>query len=43
MTLADDKRPEATLLISLSEHALQHQTPIQYELMRQVLHWHSNS
>jgi len=41
MTLAEDKRPEATLLIGLSKYALQHQTRIRYELMRQVLRWDS--
>jgi len=41
MTLADDKRLEATLLIGLSSNALQRQTRNRYELMCQVLHWHS--
>jgi len=37
MTLAEDKRPEATLLIGLSYYALQRQSHIVYELTRQVL------
>jgi len=41
MTLAEDKRPEATLLIGLSEYALQRKTRIRDELTRQVLRWHS--
>jgi hypothetical protein len=41
MTLADDKRPEATLLIMLSWYALQCQTRMLYELMRHILRWHS--
>jgi len=41
MTSADDMRPEATLLIGLSEYALQHQTRILYEVRHQVLRWHS--
>jgi len=41
MTLAEDMRPEATLLIGLSEYALQRQSRIRYELTRYVLCWHS--
>jgi hypothetical protein len=40
MTLADDKRPEATLLIAFSEYAVQCQTHNRYELTCQVLRWH---
>jgi len=41
MTSAEDMRPEATLLIGVSQHALQRQLRIQYEMTRQVLCWHS--
>jgi hypothetical protein len=41
MTSAEEMRPEATLLIGLCKYALQSQTRIRYELMRQVQHWHS--
>jgi hypothetical protein len=41
MTLAEDMRPETTLLIGLSQHALQRRTRIIYELKSQILHWHS--
>jgi hypothetical protein len=41
MTLADDMRPEATLIIGLSTCPLQHQTCILYELTGQDLRWHS--
>jgi hypothetical protein len=41
MMLADDLMLEPTLLIGLSEYALQRQTRIGYELTRQDLHWHS--
>jgi hypothetical protein len=34
MTLADDERPEATLLINLGWYALQRQTGMLYELTR---------
>jgi hypothetical protein len=37
MTLAEDMRPEATLLIGLSKYALQRQTRIRYELTHQIL------
>jgi hypothetical protein len=40
MMMASDMRPKATLLIGLSQYALQHQTCIQYELKCQVLHLH---
>ena len=43
MTLADDMRPEATLLIGLSQYALQRQSRILYELTRRNLRWHSIS
>jgi hypothetical protein len=38
--LADDKRPEATLLIAVSEYAVQCQTHNRYERKCQVLRWH---
>jgi hypothetical protein len=41
MMSADDMRPEATLLIGLSQDAFQRQTRILYGLMCQVLRWHS--
>ena len=41
LTLAEDKRPEATLLIGLSLYALQRQTRIRYKLTGRVLRWHS--
>jgi hypothetical protein len=41
MTLAHDKRPKATLLIGLCYYALQCQTDIRYELMSQIIRWHS--
>jgi len=41
MTLAEDQRPEVTLLIGLSKYALQRQTRIRDELMPQVLLWDS--
>ena len=37
MTLPDDKRAEATLLIGLSWYALQRQTRMRYELTHRVL------
>jgi len=43
MTLAEDKRPEATLLIGLSQNALQRQSHIRYKLTRQIICWHSIS
>jgi len=43
MTLAEDKRPEATLLIGLSWNELQCQSRTQYGLTRQILRWHSIS
>ena len=41
LTLADDRRPEAMLLIVWSWYALQHQIRILYQLMCRVPHWHS--
>ena len=41
MTLAEHKRPGATLPVGLCWYALQCQTRIQYKLTRQVLRWHS--
>jgi len=41
MMLADDMRPDATLLIGLSTYSLQHQTHILYELTRHDLRWHT--
>jgi len=39
--LADDKRPEDTLLIGLSKYALQRQTHTRYELTQHVLFWYT--
>jgi hypothetical protein len=39
MTLAEDKRPEATLRIGFGEYALQYQPRIKYELTQHILNW----
>jgi len=41
MTSSDDMRPEATLLIGLSQSEVQRQTRFVFEVMRQVLCCHS--
>jgi hypothetical protein len=40
MTSADDMRPEATLLIGLSQYAANDELVLLYELIRQVLRSH---
>jgi hypothetical protein len=41
MTSAEDITPEATLLISLNQNALQRPTRIRYEVAHQMLCWDS--